>query len=67
MTGEQFLNSIRALDCEITALDNERVRMTESGFWNDDAQVVQEIIEKFWWDTPGIYICIRSLAKNDNS
>ena len=29
MTAEQFLNSIRGLDCEITALDNERVRMTE--------------------------------------
>ena len=29
MTAEQFLNSIRGLDCEITALDNERVRITE--------------------------------------
>ena len=29
MTAEQFLNSIRGLDCEITALDNERVRLTE--------------------------------------
>lgn len=27
MTGEQFLNSIRYLDYEITALDRERVRM----------------------------------------
>lgn len=29
MTAEQFLNSIRGLDCEITALDNERVRLAE--------------------------------------
>ena len=29
MTAEQFLNSIRGLDCEITALDAERVRMAE--------------------------------------
>jgi len=29
MTAEQFLNSIRGLDCEITALDNERVRIAE--------------------------------------
>lgn len=35
--------------------------MTICGFWIDDAQVAQEIIEKFWWDTPGIYICIRQL------
>ena len=29
MTAEQFLNSIRGLDCEITALEAERVRLTE--------------------------------------
>lgn len=29
MIAEQFLNSIRGLDCEITALDNERVRLSE--------------------------------------
>lgn len=29
MTGEQFLNSIRYLDCEINALDHERVRMAD--------------------------------------
>ena len=27
MTAEQFLNSIRGLDCEIMVLDNKRVRM----------------------------------------
>lgn len=35
--------------------------MTVLGFWKDDAQVTQEIIEKFWWDTPGIYVRIRNL------
>lgn len=35
--------------------------MTVLGFWKDDAQVTQEIIEKFWWDTPGIFIRIRNL------
>jgi len=29
MTGEQFLNSIRGLDYEITALDTERVRIAD--------------------------------------
>lgn len=29
MTGEQFLNSIRGLDCEINALDTERCRMAD--------------------------------------
>lgn len=29
MTGEQFLNSIRYLDCEINALDYERVRVMD--------------------------------------
>ena len=29
MTGEQFLNSIRYLDCEINALDHERVRISD--------------------------------------
>lgn len=30
--------------------------MTALNFWNDDAQVASEIIEKFWSDIPGIYI-----------
>ncbi len=29
MTGEQFLNSIRGLDCEINALDMERCKMAD--------------------------------------
>jgi Holliday junction resolvase RusA-like endonuclease len=35
--------------------------MTALKFWNDDAQVAQEIIEKFWADLPGIYIRITKL------
>lgn len=35
--------------------------MTHVGFWRDDAQVAQEIIEKFWADLPGIYIRITKL------
>jgi Holliday junction resolvase RusA-like endonuclease len=35
--------------------------MTAKRFWKDDAQVVSEIIEKFWSDTPGIYIEIAQL------
>lgn len=30
--------------------------MTNVGFWRDDAQVVSEIVEKFWAELPGIYI-----------
>lgn len=39
--------------------------MTALGFWKDDAQVTQEIIEKFWADTPGIFIRISSLTEPD--
>lgn len=30
--------------------------MTVVGFWKDDAQVVLEIVEKFWAKRPGLYI-----------
>lgn len=30
--------------------------MTAQGFWDDDAQVASEICEKFWAETPGIFI-----------
>lgn len=30
--------------------------MTKAGFWEDDALVTSEIIEKFWAEIPGIYI-----------
>ena len=32
--------------------------MTDLGFWQDDAQVVQEIVEKFWAAVPGIYVYV---------
>ena len=35
--------------------------MTRLGFWRDDAQVASEITEKFWADTPGIYIEVSKL------
>lgn len=35
--------------------------MTAVGFWNDDAQVVSEINEKFYADVPGIYIWLEEL------
>lgn len=35
--------------------------MTRLGFWHDDAQVASEIVEKFWADTPGIYIEVSKL------
>ena len=41
--------------------------MTKVGFWNDDAQVVREIVEKRWSDEPcGIYIEISQLEDNGN-
>ena len=36
--------------------------MTTCKFWNDDAQVASEIVEKFWADIPGIYIRIEELT-----
>ncbi|WP_236253677.1 RusA family crossover junction endodeoxyribonuclease [Streptococcus mitis] len=35
--------------------------MTKLGYWQDDAQVASEIVEKFWADTVGIYIKIEEL------
>lgn len=35
--------------------------MTRVGFWNDDALVASEIVEKFWSEIPGIYIQIEEL------
>ena len=35
--------------------------MTGLCFWKDDALVASEIIEKFWADKPGIYICITEI------
>ena len=35
--------------------------MTELKYWNDDAQVACDIIEKFWANIPGLYVCIDCL------
>lgn len=35
--------------------------MTKLRFWQDDAQVASEIVEKFWAEIPGIYIRIEEL------
>jgi Holliday junction resolvase RusA-like endonuclease len=35
--------------------------MTTSGYWEDDALVASEITEKFWANTPGIYIRIEEI------
>lgn len=32
--------------------------MTLVGFWSDDELVCSEVVEKFWAETPGIYIKI---------
>ncbi len=38
--------------------------MTELGFWQDDAQVCSEIVEKFWAEKPGLYISVQDGLKN---
>ena len=35
--------------------------MTELGFWEDDALVASEIVEKFWAERPGIFIYVETL------
>lgn len=35
--------------------------MTKCGYWKDDALVASEVVEKFWADKPGIWICVRGL------
>lgn len=35
--------------------------MTNLKYWQDDALVASEVVEKFWSDIPGIYIYIESL------
>lgn len=35
--------------------------MTTVGFWRDDALVASEVVEKFWAETPGIYVKIEEL------
>lgn len=35
--------------------------MTLCGFWEDDALVASELVEKFWSEIPGIYVRIEEL------
>lgn len=35
--------------------------LTAAHWWRDDAQVAQEIVEKFWTEIPGIYIWAEAL------
>ncbi len=35
--------------------------MQKLGFFYDDAQVCSEIIEKCWWEVPGIFVRLESL------
>ena len=40
--------------------------MTKCKFWKDDAQVVSEVIQKFYSDVPGIFIVVQPLpTQND--
>ena len=41
--------------------------MTDLGFWRDDAQVVSEIIEKFWAKIPGIYVRIERIEESEGA
>lgn len=36
--------------------------MTAEGFWEDDAQVVSEVCEKFWAETSGIWVRLDELG-----
>ena len=36
-------------------------KLLKDCFWKDDALVASEIVEKFWAERPGIYICIEVL------
>ena len=40
--------------------------MTAVGFWRDDAQVSSEIVEKFWAEVPGIYVCMEQINARAN-
>ena len=37
--------------------------MTVCGFWKDDALVASEVVEKFWAESPGIYIKVETLSR----
>ena len=37
--------------------------MTDLHYWKDDAQVASEIIEKFWSEKPGLYVCVKAIEE----
>ena len=37
--------------------------MTSLGYWHDDAQVASETVEKYWHDSPGIYIRVEQIRE----
>jgi Holliday junction resolvase RusA-like endonuclease len=37
--------------------------MTDLGFWRDDAQVVSETTEKFYANSPGIWVRVEAVHK----
>ena len=37
--------------------------MTACGYWKDDAQVVSEIVQKFYSDVPGIFIVVEKIPE----
>lgn len=39
--------------------------LTEAGFWVDDCLVVNETVQKFYLDTPGIYVRIERCEEDD--
>lgn len=41
--------------------------MTGLHFWNDDAQVASEIIEKFWADIPGLYVALEEIGGGNDT
>lgn len=58
-------------DWKVTRPDTDNLQkllkdcMTAVGFWEDDAQVCSEIIEKFWAEVPGIYIFAEELEGSE--
>lgn len=38
--------------------------MTACGYWKDDAQVVSEIVQKFYCDVPGIFIVVEKIPES---
>ena len=40
--------------------------MTDLGYWQDDAQVASEFIEKLWGIVPGLYVYIKELDNEQN-